>query len=489
MDIVVFGAGQVGKDMMPVLEKEYHICYYVDNNKQKWGTNVGNYNIKSPHVLMNYEGSIVIASTKYIMEIIEQLSEMNINAERIYFCNRFMADNLEFKVYPLLAEKIQSNDVPLNHYDLLCGDGEDKTCKRILIACLFYSVYTKQLIENFSKRYKDVEFSLLTQAVEYKDKIVSEQLKHIYYFQSLEELRTIVEKLPIYDAMQFLWIEFEWSYFHGLFREKTKKLNMNVGGSDFYRAPKSGRDFKRKFIACADKVTAETRETAAAFEAYYRKDLMRSVGLLPFGIEVLEYIDKCKNSSKEELKKKFHLPPDKVIVTCGHNALEAHQHMKIIEALAWLSEDVKQMAFFVFPMTYPKRTDRYIDDVKNKLELTGISHMILTDFMDFQHMAEYALISDIMIHVQITDQLSSTMLEELYAKSIVIAGSWLPYGSLHEMGIYFLDADDLPEMAKILKDVLLNMKYYKQRCEENPEIIWNHSSWDMLVPKWRELWE
>ncbi|MBD5476907.1 MAG: glycosyltransferase family 4 protein [Lachnospiraceae bacterium] len=489
MDIAVFGAGQVGRDMMPALERDYNIDYYVDNDKRLWGTRIGEYLIQPPQELVYYQGNIVIASIQYTMELIKQLLGMGISAERIFFCYKFQAENFQCRVYPVLAERYQSPKIPLIQFDLLEENEEKMVRKKVLVACLLYSVYTKQLIENLSGRYEDVEFSLLTQAKEYRENIKSGKLKHIYCFGSLAELKTILEQLPVYDVMQFLWIEFEWSYFYQVIRAKTKRLNLNVGGSDFYRAKKDEREFKRKLIACADTITAETRETVSEFEAYYGTDLKRPVGLLPFGVEVLGYIRKYRDVPEEQLRGEFNLPLGKLVVTCGHNALEVHQHMKIIKALSCLSEEVKQQAVFVFPMTYPKCADGYVEDVKNKLESVGISYVVLTEFMDFQRMAQYALISDIMIHVQLTDQLSSSMLEEMYANSVVIAGSWLPYRSLHEMGLYFLDVDSIPDVTGILEDVVRDIGSYRQKCEGNPQIIWDHSSWDGLSPKWHALWE
>ena len=127
--------------------------------------------------------------------------------------------------------------------------------------------------------------------------------------------------------------------------------------------------------------------------------------------------------------------------------------------------------------------------MKDRLSKSGLEFVVFTDFMDFQDMAEYALISDIMLHVQTTDQLSSTMLEEIYAESIVIAGKWLPYSSLHEMGIYFLDVDEIKDITCLLEDVVMNINEYKQRCRGNSDIVWNHSSWNALAPKWHALWE
>lgn len=301
----------------------------------------------------------------------------------------------------------------------------------------------------------------------------------------MEDLKAILEQMPIYDAMQFLWIENEWCYFYRLIREKAKRLNLNVGGSDFYRSSDSQRNYKKALIACADTITAETKGTIYDFETYFKDDIKNSIGLLPFGIEVLEWI----NQSRMTSKKKFGIPEGRIVVTCGHNAGQTHQHLRIIDAVESLPENVREQCVFVFPMTYPGGQESYIENVKDRLSKSGLEFVVFTDFMDFQDMAEYALISDIMLHVQTTDQLSSTMLEEIYAESIVIAGKWLPYSSLHEMGIYFLDVDEIKDITCLLEDVVMNINEYKQRCRGNSDIVWNHSSWNALAPKWHALWE
>lgn len=468
MDIIVFGTEKDGKNAMSFLEANYHILFYVDNNEKKWGSVIGNYKVESPNVIKKYDCAVVIALKGHEMEIAVQLEQIGVRHERIY-------------IYPV--------KMPLIQYDLCHSEEKETDCRKVLIFCRGYSVYTKQLIENVAKRYDDVEFSLLTHIKENKGKIVSERLRHIYYFRKKDELQTILEQLPVYDVMQLLWIEQEWAYFCELIRTKAKRLNLNVGGSDFYRAGTEEREFKRKLIACADRISAETLETCREFEEYYREDIKGKVSLLPFGIEVLEYIDEAENINKNVVKEKFHIPIDKLVVTCGHNATMAHQHMKIIDALDKLREDMKEQIVCVFPMAYPQEKEQYISDVVDRLKETELDYIILTEFMDFQEMAEYALISDIMLHVQVTDQLSSTMLEEMYAGTIVVAGSWLPYQSLHEMGIFFIDVDEISDITESLERVIANIDEYKIKCIGNKEIIWKHSSWDELAPKWHALWE
>lgn len=480
MDIIVFGAGKAGKNAMPFLEANYHILFYVDNDEKKWGSVFGNYTVKSPNEIKKHDCVVISVLEGFGLEVVGQLEQMGVSRERIYFCRR-LGDTLQFEVYP--------SKKPLIQYDLCHNEESATDCKKVLIFCRGCSVYTKQLIENMVKRYDDVEFSLLTLNAENKGKIAAERLRHIYCFRTMVEFQAILEQLPVYDSMQLLWIEHEWAYFCDLIRAKAKHLNLNVGGSDFYRAGVEEREFKRKLIACADVVSAETVGTCQEFEGYYGEDVKGKISLLPFGIEVLEYINEAESTNRNDIKEKFHIPLGKLVVTCGHNANAAHQHMKIIDALDKLQKDIKEQIVCVFPMTYPQGEEQYISDIDNRLKETGLNYLILTEFMDFQDMAEYALISDLMLHVQTTDQLSSTMLEEMYAGSIVIAGSWLPYQSLREMGIFFLDVDTISEVTATLEEVITNIEEYRNKCEGNKELVWKHSSWDELAFKWHALWE
>lgn len=491
MDIIVFGVGKIAREILPFLESKYHILFFVDNNEKKFNDRFEKYFIRPPEEIKKYYCNIVIASTRYRFEIVNQLKHIGISQDRIYLCRCFYIEKMcEYEIFPLLEEKIVDTFTPLVQYDLN-GIEEKKVDnkKKILIFCSFYSVYFKQLIENISERYEDVEFSLLTNAKESRQKVVSEKLKHIYYYQTMKDLKAILKQLPIYDVMQLLWIETEWAYFYQYIRVKTKRLNLNVGGSDFYCAVAAERDYKNNLISCSDKITAETLDTIQNFISYYGENVSNKVSLLPFGIEVLDFIKNSKDISKNVIKEKYHMPRNKIVVTCGHNARDSHQHIGIIKAVNQLPTKIKEQVVCVIPMTYPQGCDEYISSVKRILEETDLEYVILTDFMDFQAMAEYALISDIMIHVQVADQLSSTMLEEMYTGSIVIAGSWLPYQSLHDMGIFFLDVDKVTDVTLSLENVVTNIKEYKKKCVGNKEIVWKHSSWDELAPRWHALWE
>lgn len=489
MDVILFGAGEMGRRSIPDLEKNVNILFLVDNNKAIQGSVLGKYEVRNPHAIREYQCNIIITTYKYQNQIAEQLQEMGIGIERIFFYGCNLVDSqLRYEVLPFQEKRLQGTGRKLEEYDLRHVIDNGTAAKRILIFTTFYSTYTKQLIENMSKRYQDIEFDILTSDRKTTDKIDAEGLKHIYYFATMVDLKTILEQLPIYDAMQLLWIENEWVYFYRLIREKTKILNLNVGGSDFYRATSEEREYKRRLIECADRITAETEGTLREFGDYYGPDVQSKIGLLPFGIEVLNYIEKCEENDRERIKEKYELEQNRIVVTCGYNAGAAHQHEKMIEALTKVNDNIKKQIICVFPMTYPSGQETYIKTIESKLVSSGLSYKILTDFMDFSEMAEYAQISDIMIHVQVTDQLSSTMLEEMYAGSVVIAGSWLPYESLRNKGIFFLSVDAVSELSRVMEDAVANLYTYKEKCSPNRAAVWKHSSWDELAPKWRAMW-
>lgn len=487
-ELIIFGASGYGEKAVSYLEKKYHVLCWLDNDHTKWGKEYKGYIVRNPKVVSGFQGKVMVTSV-YKSEIEEQLISLGIHFRQIYSIGIKQTEGgWGYEEYPLNEHFLVPENKSLQEYDVL-NNTEEAGKKKIMLFCTFYSTYTKQLIENMAKCYINLEFSLLTSASEYQDKIVSEALKHIYVFHNKSQLKNILEKIPVYFVMQLLWIEPEWCYFYQLIRKKCQHLNLNVGGSDFYRTNRGEREYKRKLIQAADAITAETPQTVKDFIDYYGLDAQEKMGLLPFGIQVLSYIDELRGIDQQSIRKKFGLPGDKIVVTCGHNKIEHHQHLAIINAVQELPAWIKGQIICVFPMTYPNGLDEYVGKVRKAAEEAGVDYLILEKHMEFREMAMYALVSDIMIHVQRTDQLSSTMLEEMYAGSVVIAGSWLPYQHLREKGIYFLEVNTVSDVTLLLEDVVGHLDEYRDKCAQNSTLVYANSSWDVLAEKWYALWD
>ncbi len=75
--IVIFGAGIWGERIYKILNaRDVPVHFFVDNNEQKWGSELYGIIIKSPDALKTYRGYVVIAVVNHEDEICEQLSQM-----------------------------------------------------------------------------------------------------------------------------------------------------------------------------------------------------------------------------------------------------------------------------------------------------------------------------------------------------------------------------------------------------------------------------
>ena len=138
MDIIIFGAGEESKKAIPFLEKKYHILFLLDNDKKKQGSFIGSYLVKPPEEIRGCDNNIAIASTKYALEIENYLQEIGIRRERIYFCHRFTKNHGdEYKICPVMAERIESTNLPLIQYDLYHIKEQETACKKVMIFCIF----------------------------------------------------------------------------------------------------------------------------------------------------------------------------------------------------------------------------------------------------------------------------------------------------------------------------------------------------------------
>jgi hypothetical protein len=110
--VFIFGAGATGKALLPVIEKQYSVIGFLDNDKKRWNTKVHDYTVFPPSYITtkNYEG-IVIASYPGYEPMTEQLISMGVEQGKI---------NAEYVVVPVksriiflekLGEIFKENDI------------------------------------------------------------------------------------------------------------------------------------------------------------------------------------------------------------------------------------------------------------------------------------------------------------------------------------------------------------------------------------------
>lgn len=484
--VALYGLGNAGRSLLPYLRERYEIAFWVDGNQSLWGTEYERISICPPESLLKYDGKVIVTTTEtFFVEISDYLLKAGFDKNKIVRGQHPVCDQLA-EIVPYEVEMLRPQKVDLRDCDLLNRAEKDEN-NRVMVFCAFYTPYVNQLVRNCKKLMPNIHFGILTNSAGYL-KELKDYADHIYVYHSYSELYGILNELPEYDVFQMLWIENIWVYFRNIIREKCKRLNLGVGGSDLYRARKAEQIYKKQLIDMADIISAQTEATISAFVKRY-PSTGGKIRWVNYGIEALECMDQECMMRAREKRKRLDIPDDAIVIMCGYNASEAHRHVDLIQALSGMDESVKEKIALILPMTYPNGQESYIEEVESRLSSCGIRYRILTEYMNLQDMAEIEVLSDILITIQTTDQLSSTMLETMYAGKLVIAGSWLPYENLRESGIFFVSIDEIADLAKTVTEVVTNYRSFQDKCMANKEIVYDMSSWNAASGRWRSLWE
>lgn len=369
----------------------------------------------------------------------------------------------------------------------------------VLILCSIGTNYVVQLWTNLKKYYPEIRFSLLTRKEYYEYYKRSLKLKdgeHIYCYSGRKGIKNIslffrLLTLPHHSIIHSLWMEVFWGRFSCLIKFKCHKWLCSVGGSDLYRYSKleKRKALQKRILDCSDWYTSETIETKEYFYQVYGEKYRRKPHTINvFGVDILDELEEKKDAGLNEIKEKWKIPKDKIVISCGHNARREHNHMGMIEAIQKINPVLREKIFLIFPMTYPQGNEKYIEQVRAELEKVTSQFCILTKFMNVTEMAETIKCTDIMIHVQTTDQLSSTMLGHMYNGNIVIAGEWLPYESLRKKGICFWSVKEISELTECIEKLCNNLEENRQKCRGNDKIIYEMSSWENAAKRWHEVY-
>jgi len=239
-------------------------------------------------------------------------------------------------------------------------------------------------------------------------------------------------------------------------------------------------------LDASDVVTSNNPEILEKIIAYYPSISQRS-RIVPFGLGSLDVIAGVRRSeSLQESRRKLAIPSEKLVVTCGYNAIPEQRHALMIDALARLSVAAKSRFFVLIPMTYPDYR-AYREEVRNAVEATNIDYRILDEKMTAEDVARVRIVSDHVINVQTTDSLSASIQEHLFAGSSMIVGNWLPYGVLERMGAELQKVENAEAISSILEIAALSSEVRRTRpdCADK---IYDHSSWSANAPRWLELY-
>lgn len=366
--------------------------------------------------------------------------------------------------------------------------------KRVLIIGSIKSVYINDLYNNISSSICQVDILDIINAVfkpgggtvvnlfnSNSSLLKVNLLKKIIKYRSIKKF---INSLGTYDCVSIHYID---PVYGLLFSKSIKKLGYriiaSVWGTDFHGVSFIIKHFQKKIYNISDYITFNNESVLQEFSQYYSKKYDEKLKILRFGLSSLEEIKKVK-LTKSQICNYFGIPADSFIVTCGYNGSPNQNHKSIINALNQLKAKMPENTVIVIPMTYNSRVE-YVDMIEKLLKDTGYNFIILKKFLTYPEMAYIRCMTDIFIHVQTHDSFSASMQEHLFAGNIVVNGSWLPYQSIKEKGVFFIEVNDLEELKTILGGVVERIDQIKMACSKNAAIIWNLSSWDSNLKDWQ----
>ena len=94
----MFGAGSVGRHMLPIVKKDYRVIGYIDNNPKSWGKEVKGLFVHQPEAALQHEcEAIVISSHVGLHQISKQLLDMGVDSSKIV--TKYLMTQVEARIY------------------------------------------------------------------------------------------------------------------------------------------------------------------------------------------------------------------------------------------------------------------------------------------------------------------------------------------------------------------------------------------------------
>jgi uncharacterized protein (UPF0216 family) len=309
--------------------------------------------------------------------------------------------------------------------------------------------------------------------------------KKVRYGWFLGVLRWVLfrKKRVRYDNIQIHFVDILHQFAVPLYKLCTRKLSAVIWGSDLMRC--SNPAMLAQILNKCDSINCHTPKMKASLQNLLSEKRKPSIqfshchfGLLPF--EKIKSL-RANIADKQTYRTKLGLPVDKTIALIGYNADPGHQHIKVIEQLAKIQDQLTDV-HFVLPITYGNYPS-YIEQLKQTLASTKLSYQTLESYLSDDDVAMLRLSVDINIIVPITDAASGTVIESLFAGSQVITGRWLDYSKLVNAGVTYTTIDKLTDINKTLLSLISSPK----DTSKNAERVASFGDWQVLIKGWYEL--
>lgn len=271
-------------------------------------------------------------------------------------------------------------------------------------------------------------------------------------------------------------------------KKKFKNVILSYWGGDIEDRSKYVVNLRKKCFKFANVITVTVKQTYNDFQNIYGNEFNNKLYICRFATETLDYINQLsKVSTKEECKKAYDIPKDKICITCGYSAYASQHQDLCLEIINRLDSNLKKKIFVIIPMQYGRFDTEYINRVKNIANQCDFPCKILENFVPFEMSAKLAISTDIYLHLRDTDAFSNALKEHVYSNSYIIKGDWLKYIELEEMKANIISINSFDQLLFELKKAINSICPYNKINLFEP--IYQLYSKKAIIDQWNKIIE
>lgn len=273
------------------------------------------------------------------------------------------------------------------------------------------------------------------------------------------------------------------AYIDGI-KDKGGHVISTIWGSEYLRANNTAKAKLYPLFAKSDAITMVEGVRKAFINEY--PELSEKIHTTFFGLQKLEKPN--SSISVEEFKLKYNISLKKILITIGNNGIASQQHIKVLNELDKLDENLKEAIQIVIPATYGLK-EKYHSTLMNSLNDIAIEYTILNQSLNNDEFIALHKSTDILIFFQKTDAFSAFFSESIFYGAIVIAGDWLPYDIYDEWEIDVTRAN-FNNLTDTVKYSIINLSQIKNNnIINNPARVLDKLAWKNAIHRWAEVYK
>lgn len=286
-----------------------------------------------------------------------------------------------------------------------------------------------------------------------------------------------------FDHVNIHYIKPEYVFLLDYIKQCTNNLVLTPWGSDVLSINWFYKQLVKRTFNAADFVTGSGNRFTQDFMRIFKVPVRKFVSCA-IGVEPIEYIFEHKIQIDVNEAKRLLGIDNHYVITCGYKALEVHQHIKIIEAVNQVKNQLPDDLLLLFPLTYPQNTE-YVQRIKQKVNEYGLKAVYFEQFLDIPHLFLLRQATDMFIHVQPTDASSGSLWEYILCEKKIINGAWLHYPELIKNGVKpYYEVDAMENLGQTIVDV-----YQSEPIKIDQELFtfFENKQWKVVINDWDML--